>query len=785
MLEVLGMPNMGDARSTKDYPIGFVSHYPMIVHDDEAVPQTGANVCIVRAPWALIEPAEDRWDFSLLDRQLEWAYRTGIRLVYLMEAGPAHAAGVGWLVDKLKTKQETMASPDGHVVNDPCYQSSTYRFYLSRFLKKTIGYLARHRYASHIVGYNNGCEWWHPLNLSYADPDKAGFREWLRQKYRSLENLNAVWGARWTSWAAIEPPVLYPAGVADLPQGMFLPASAVCDVCWCTTEGSHIRVTPGQKLAFELRYTAQLSAGSVGMEVAWLTADDPKPFRIDWSPSRTGASSGVLRFTLVVPERASRAWLLMKLRGVGKVTFHAIRVLNDKCENLAPNPVLNPAHAGWRFVVWSAGQPERVSHWWQGSGMASLAYRPDVRLEGAPRYPLAVIDDWFHYRFDSFARFIDWMAAQCRSADPARPVISYLTFAFANAFEWDYVQQMAIAVDHWVENAHHQQVLGMQLSSAEGDFDSVTAVLDMVRRLGKPLWAIDLLDFTKGTYLGEAGLTRTSLSVLQHGGANTGIQYYCWYGTPDYNYSELGVDALSRMTRRVKETAAQLEGAQPVCEVALVLPRMPLYPFLPQPPNDWADFMGWYKLLVRAGVCPDIYTLHALEKASLSGYKAIVIPDCAYIPQGALHTLQRAARSGVKLLSSGRFALYDGTGRKLPAKSLPEPVHRFQEPVGKQILGETYRMKDKGGDTPPRLICRVGSPNLDLPQVDRVIEALKKAGVTTLVRPTNATASVTLVPFWRGKERMVFALPQSDWRGWLTVEGRAHQIEPLGCLLRR
>lgn len=778
------MSGIENASFARGYPIGFVSHYPMITHDDEAIPQTGANVCIVRAPWALIEPEEDQWDFSLLHRQLEWAYQTGMMLVYLMEAGPAHAAGVRWLVEKLKTKRETMASPDGHAVNDPCYQSPAYRSYLSRFLKKTIGYLRHHPYASRIAGYSNGCEWWHPLNLSYADLDKAGFRDWLRGKYRSLEHLNSVWGTRWASWTAIEPPVLYPAGIGDLPQGMFLPASAVCDVCWCTKEESHVRVTPGQKLTFELRYTARLVAGSAGMEVAWLTAEDAKPFRLDWRPSPTGSSSGVLRFTLVVPERASRAWLLMKLRGAGKVTFHAVRVRNEKGENLAPNPSLNPAQGGWQFVAWSAGQPERVSHSWQGTGMASLAYRPEVRLEGNPRYPLAVVDDWFHYRFDSFARFIDWMAAECRSADPTRPVISYLTFAFANAFEWDYVQQMAIAVDIWAENARNQQVLGMQVNSAEGDFDSLTAVLDMVRRFGKPLWAIDLLDFTKGTYLGEAGLTRTSLSVLQHGGASTGIQYYCWYGTPDYNYSELGIGALSRMIDRVKQSAAQLEGAQPVCEVALVLPRMPLYPFLPEPVNDWADFMGWYKLLVRAGVCPDVVTLRALANVNLSGYKAVVIPDCAYIPREALHSLHRAARAGVKLLSSGRFGRYDSTGRKLQSHSLPTLACHFQEPVGKRILGQAYRLKDKGGDTPPRLVCGSGSPNFDLPQVDRVIHALRQAGVTVLARPTSATASVTLVPFRRGQERMVFALPQADWRGTITVEGRAFQVESLGSVFR-
>lgn len=768
----------------EDYPIGFVSHYPMITHNDDDIAESGANVCIVRAPWALIEPEEDRWDFSIIDQQLEWAKRTGIKLIFLMEGGPAHAGGVKWLVEKLKAIGETMSTAKGDIIDDPCYQSQTYRHYLSRFIRKTIDYLIKHKYSDRIYGYNNGCEWWHLLVYSYSRLDKQGFREWLRERYGSLQALNEVWGTSWETWEAIEPPVLYPTGIGEWEQGVFVPKDATSDLCWCTTEDSHIAVKPGERLTFELQLeTENLKVGSALLEVAWLKADDPRPMKIEWSPPcREYKGKSLIRFSLIAPEGASRAWLLMKLRGVGKVTFNLIKVLNEAGENLISNWELEPAKGGWQFIPWSAGQPQKVSSVWE-RGKATISYDPDINLEGNPLYPLAVINDWFTYRFESFAQFIDWMAGECLSVDPHHPVISYLTFSFANPFEWDYMEDVAIALDYIGKNAKNQHIIGMQINSAEGDFDSLTCAMDMVKRFGKPLWAIDLLDFTKGTYLGEAGLTRTSLSVLQHKGSDTGIQFYCWYGTPDYNYAELGVDSLRRMIARVKEMAKKLRGYQPFCEVALVQPRMPLYPFLSEPPNDWADFMGWYKLLVRVGICPDVYTLDSLPSAELFRYKAIIIPDCAYISREALQALRDVVARGINLIGSGRFGLYDMTGRRMSDDLLPTFYHRFSEPIGKLILGETYRLKDRG-NTPPRLICRKIFPNLDLPQVNEALNVLEDIGVQVLTHPTNGTASVTLVPFIGNGELLVFVLPQNDFKGEISILGRLYRIEPLGSLIK-
>jgi len=766
------------AGEARDFAIGYVSHYPMVVHEDDALAGTGANVVEVRAPWALIEPRDGEFDFTLLDQQLEWAERNDLQLVFIMEAGPAHAAGVPWLIDRLQAQGETMVDLAGNVQRDPSLFSATYKQYLSRYLRRVTEHLASHPLNRRVYGYNNGCEWWYPLSRSYSPLDIAAFRESLRARHGTLDALNERWGTSFAAWEEVGAPRLEMRGAAELPQGSIIPAAYMVDACYCTTASTHVAVQPGETLTLEADYAAtDLRAGAVSVEIAWLGDERPQPLKIDRGTEIIGeaAREGTVKVSGVGPESARRAWLLVKLLGPGRVAFHEVRCLDSEGRQLAVNPGLDPAAEGWQFIRWSAEDAESVSHGWEGPQEAWIEYAPTFELASRAEYPLAEVYDWLNFRSEAVAAFLDWMAEQIRSADPNRPVVTYLTLGFANAFEWDYTYQMAILLDAIARNSEHQAVLGMQLASGEGDYDSVTCAFDMLRRHGRPLWAIDLLDFTRGVTLGREGLTRLSLSVLQHGGS--GIQYYCWWGTPHYNYPDIGLDELTRMLTETRQQAARLGEATPVADVALVMPRMPLYLPLDPPPNDWADFMGWYKLLVRAGCCPDVFTLEDLAGADLSRYPAVVIPDCAYLTEEALATLSDAAHTGTPLIASGRFAERDMTGRPIAPERRPRLAHAFGKPVGAAVLGETYRQKTPT-DTPPRLVCRPGSPRLQSPEARQMTRALRKAGVSPLLQP--GAAPLTAVPFVDGRNRYAFVLPDRDWSGRAMVAGAARQISATG-----
>ncbi len=766
---------MAAAGIAAPMPIGFVCHYPMVSFQDDQVAQTGATVMDVRAPWPFIEPKEGQFDFTILDQQLQWADKQGLRLVYIMEAGPAHAAGVNWLVEKLQREGQTMAEATGKPVRDPSMFSPMYRKYLERYLHTVVGYLARHPLRHVVYGYSNGCEWWYPMSVAHAPIDTAAFRDRLRQRYTDLAGLNRAWGTSFATWDEVSTPRLDWVGSGLVPQSYMVSAGESSDTCYCTVEDSHVPVKPGQVITLQADcIPTRTTVGGISAEIAWLDGQHPQPMRLDraFEYPQVAGKPATVKVTAPAPANARFAWLLAKSLGAGEVHFTRISCVDETGHELAPNPDLDPAHGGWHFISWSAGSPDAVKHGWTAAHDAWISYDPPT----GRGYSLRQVYDWMDFRSSAVAEMLEWMAARIREADPSRPVVTYLTFSFANPFEWDYAQQMGIALDAIARATPSVQVLGMQIAGTEGDYDSVTCALDMVRKYGKPMWAIDLLDFTRGVDLGRAGLTRLSASVVQHGGQ--GIEYYCWSGTPRYNYSELGVADLRRMIDATKRWASRTEGAAVVSEVALVMPRMPLLRDLPEPANDWADFMGWYKLLVRAGVCPDVYTLEELPSAQLTRYRAIVVPDCAYVPVDSIRALAAARKAGVPLVTSGRFAHRDLSARPVGQMGLPVPSRAFAETVGAQVLGTTHRQPNPT-DAPSRLVCSAGWPQPGSRAGREAIRALRALGVRMLLVPGEA--AVTAVPFRLGGSEHAFVLPDADWSGTMRVAGRDAHVSAEGC----
>lgn len=296
------LPAAGEA---KDLAIGYVSHFPMVVHDDDSLAGTGANVVEVRAPWALIEPRDGEFDFTRLDQQLEWAERNDLQLVFIMEAGPAHAAGVPWLIERLQARGETMVDLAGNVQRDPSLFSPTYKQYLARYLQRVTEHLATHPLSRRVYGYNNGCEWWYPLANAYSPLALAAFRESLRARYGPLEALNAQWGTRFASWEEVTAPRLATFGGPELPQGWIIPAAYTVDACYCTTAESHVAVEPGRAITLEADYAASgMRAGAVSVEIAWLGDEGPQPLTIDRATEAVGGSSreGTVKVSGAAPE---------------------------------------------------------------------------------------------------------------------------------------------------------------------------------------------------------------------------------------------------------------------------------------------------------------------------------------------------------------------------------------------------------------------------------------------------------------------------------------------------
>ena len=154
--------------------------------------------------WALTQPAEDVYDFSVLDRIVKRATAEG--------RGICLATGTGalppWLARAYPEVTRTDFEGRRHRYgqrHNACPSSPVFR--------RLSAELAR-RVAQRFAG-NAAVIAWHIGNeyggACYCDLCAAGFRDWLRKRYDSLDALNAAWyttfwSHTFTDWDEIEPP---------------------------------------------------------------------------------------------------------------------------------------------------------------------------------------------------------------------------------------------------------------------------------------------------------------------------------------------------------------------------------------------------------------------------------------------------------------------------------------------------------------------------------------------------------------------------------------------------
>ncbi len=154
--------------------------------------------------WTALEPEEGRFDFSFLDRTMDEVYANGGRVVL----GTPSGARPAWLSQKYP---EVLRTNENHSVNthgkrqNHCLTSPVYREKVAK-----IDALLAQRYQNHPALIA-----WHISNefggACYCERCKAAFREWLKNKYGTLDALNrqwwtAFWSHTYTDWNQIDPP---------------------------------------------------------------------------------------------------------------------------------------------------------------------------------------------------------------------------------------------------------------------------------------------------------------------------------------------------------------------------------------------------------------------------------------------------------------------------------------------------------------------------------------------------------------------------------------------------
>ena len=166
--------------------------------------------------WALLQPAEDRYVFSMLDKIVALLVKHDFNIV--MATGTA--ALPGWMVRLHPETIRTEQNGTRHVFGGRHNFCPT-----SPYFRKASRALAAHvaeRYAG-----TSGLVAWHVCNeygggggLCYCDHCAEAFRTWLKNKYGTVEALNKAWCANFWShtiydWGDVVPPVSYGDGISD------------------------------------------------------------------------------------------------------------------------------------------------------------------------------------------------------------------------------------------------------------------------------------------------------------------------------------------------------------------------------------------------------------------------------------------------------------------------------------------------------------------------------------------------------------------------------------------
>lgn len=156
--------------------------------------------------WAALQPSEDAYDFSKLDKIMELVRRNGLKVCMATSTG-AHPA---WMAkrhpDILRTEANGMKRKFGGRHNS-CPNSPTYRYYAPKLASEI---------AKRYKEYDNIAAW-HVSNEfgggCYCENCEKAFREWLKERYGTIEEVNrcyntAFWGHTFYDWDEIVLPNL-------------------------------------------------------------------------------------------------------------------------------------------------------------------------------------------------------------------------------------------------------------------------------------------------------------------------------------------------------------------------------------------------------------------------------------------------------------------------------------------------------------------------------------------------------------------------------------------------
>ena len=179
--------------------------YERLDKDVELMKQAGISVVrLGESSWGLWEPEDGRFEYAWMDRVVEQMHKAGIKVIM----GTPTYSIPAWMYKK--HPEIVVTRLDGRTITYGMRQNAdllnpTYRFYCERIIRK----LAEH-YKDNpaVIGWQIDNET--PPGGAANQDIQDGFVEYLQHKFKSVDELNKVWGVnywgqRLNDWTEIPP----------------------------------------------------------------------------------------------------------------------------------------------------------------------------------------------------------------------------------------------------------------------------------------------------------------------------------------------------------------------------------------------------------------------------------------------------------------------------------------------------------------------------------------------------------------------------------------------------
>ncbi|WP_305037451.1 beta-galactosidase [Gracilibacillus salinarum] len=180
--------------------------YPEVLEEDiRLMKLANCNVMSVGIfSWAKLEPEEGTFTFDWMDKLLDKFHENGI-FAFLATPSGARPA---WMSEKypevLRVEANRVRNLHG-LRHNHCYTSPVYRDKVT-----TMNTKLAERYADHpaVIGWHVSNEYGGECHCDYC---QEAFRDWLKEKYQTLDALNdawwtTFWSHTYSSWSQVESP---------------------------------------------------------------------------------------------------------------------------------------------------------------------------------------------------------------------------------------------------------------------------------------------------------------------------------------------------------------------------------------------------------------------------------------------------------------------------------------------------------------------------------------------------------------------------------------------------